>query len=270
LLGGAITEGVDVGAAYVVYTVLLGIAFVTLIPLPYEQPAGPRREVSIAAIKEGIRYVRTHQVPLGAMTLDMFAVLFGGAKGLLPIYAKDILHAGPLGYTVLLSSLEIGALAMSVALVLRPPIYRSGRALVYSVVAFGLLSVAFGLSRNIYVSIVLYMLIGMADEVSVVMRNVLIQLTTPDELRGRVSSVNQVFIQASNQLGSTYSGFMAAVTSAPFATVSGGLAAVGIAVLVGFKMKELFNYVTVAHAPVPLHEPPQTTEEAASAAGGSA
>jgi MFS family permease len=271
LLGGAIIAGIDIGTSYAVYCVLLAIAFTTIALMRYRPNAdAPRRAVSVAAIKEGIRYVWTHQVPLGAMSLDMFAVLFGGAKGLLPLYAKDILHADAIGYTILLSSLEIGALAMSVALVMRPPILRSGRALVYSVVVFGLLTMAFGLSRNLYLSIALYMAIGAADEISVVMRNVLIQLTTPDELRGRVSSVNQVFIQASNQLGSTYSGFLAAATSAPFAVVSGGAAAVAIAAMVGWRMKELFAYRTPRS---PYHAasavPPAATEDAAGGAGGS-
>jgi MFS family permease len=271
LIGGAIIAGVNIGASYVVYTVLLAIALSTLFLLHYEQPAGgPRREVSVKAIKEGIHYVWTHQAPLGAMSLDMFAVLFGGAKGLLPVYAKDILHADAIGYTLLLASLEIGALLMSVALVVRPPIYRTGRALVYSVALFGLLTIAFGVSRNLYLSIALYMLIGAADQISVVMRNVIIQLTTPDELRGRVSSVNQVFIQASNQLGSMESGFVAAATSATFAVVSGGAVAVAVAAAVGYRMRELFNYVTEAHGVTRTPAPgPVADDTAAGAAGGS-
>ena len=138
------------------------------------------------------------------------------------MYATDILHVGGFGYGMLLASIDIGSFIMSVLLVFRPPIYRTGRALVYSVAMFGILTMAFGLSRNIYLSIGLYMLIGAADEISVVMRNVIIQLATPDALRGRVSAVSQVFIQASNQLGSMESGFVAAVTSATFAVVSGG------------------------------------------------
>jgi MFS family permease len=260
LIGGAIISAIDIGTAYAVYTVLLSIAFTMLFFLRYEQKTeGPRREVSVRAIKEGIGYVFNRQPLLGAMSLDMFAVIFSSARGLLPVYAKDILHAEALGYTILLASLEIGALMMSVALVLRPPIYNSGKALVRSVVVFGLLIVAFGLSRNLYLSIVLYMAIGAADEISVVMRNVIIQLTTPDELRGRVSSVNMVFIQASNQLGSAYAGFLAAATSAPFAVVSGGAAAIFVACVIGNRMKQLYNYVTVVHglpsqgAPEPAH-----------------
>src|SRR5690606_15110792 len=157
-------------------------------------------------------FVWQRQPILGAMSLDMFAVIFGGAKGLLPVYAQDILHVGGLGYAMLFASLEIGAFLMSLAIVVRAPVYRTGRVLVYSVAAFGILTMAFGLSRDIYLSIALYMAIGAADQISVVMRNVIIQLATPDELRGRVSSVSQVFIQASNQLGAMESGFVAAVT----------------------------------------------------------
>jgi MFS family permease len=270
LIGGAIITGVDIGSSYVVYCALLSVAFVMLLMMRYQQPVVDNpRKVSLAAINEGIRYLRTHQVPLGAMSLDMFAVLFGGAKGLLPVYAKDILHAEAIGYTVLLSSFEIGALLMSVALILRPPIYRSGRALIYSVVVFGLLTIAFGLSRTLYLSIPLYMLIGAADEVSVVMRNVIIQLSTPDALRGRVSSVNQVFIQASNQLGSMYAGFMAALTSAPFAVVLGGAVAVSVATVAGYRLKQLYGYVTETQ-PVEYEPVAALATEQAVAGGGSA
>jgi len=262
LIGGVLAYEA-IGASYVVYTCLLAGAMVTMAMLSYEHDtSGPKRTVSIAAIKEGISFVRGNQVILGAMTLDMFAVIFGGAKGLLPVYAKDILHAGGLGYGLLLASLEIGASLMALTLVIRPPIYRTGRALIYSVAVFGILTVIFGLSRNLYLSILVYMAIGAADEVSVVMRNVIIQLATPDALRGRVSSVNQVFIQASNQLGAMESGFLAAVTSATFAVVSGGVAAVGVAGVIGWRMKELLNYVTPAHAMHGHGAPPAPSVEA--------
>ncbi|HWO73757.1 MAG TPA: MFS transporter [Dehalococcoidia bacterium] len=241
LVGGVIVVW-DPGAAYIAYSAAIGWAFMMMAVLRYEQRDGARRSVSLQAIKEGLGFVRRNQPIWGAMSLDMFAVIFGGAKGLLPVYASDILHAGGLGYGLLIASLEIGAFLMSAALVLRPPIVRTGRALVYSVVAFGLLTIGFGLSENLYLSIALYMAIGAADQVSVVMRNVIIQLATPDALRGRVSSVNQVFIQASNQLGAMESGFVAAATSAVFAVVSGGVAAVAIAALFGWRLKGLFDY----------------------------
>jgi MFS family permease len=236
--------------------------------LRYEQPTdGPKRTVSIAVIKEGLEFVWRRQVILGAMTLDMFAVIFGGAKGLLPIYAKDILQVGGFGYGLLFASLEIGAFLMAIVLVLRPPIYRTGRALVYSVAIFGLLTIIFGLSRNIYLSIFVFMLVGASDQISVVMRNVIIQLATPDALRGRVSSVSQIFIQASNQLGAMESGFVAAFTSATFAVVSGGVAAVGVTGVVALKLRELFDYRTEAHAKWEAEER-EPVEEPAAASGG--
>jgi hypothetical protein len=157
---------------------------------------------------------------------------------------------------------------MSAILVLRPPIYRTGRALVYSVALFGLLTVAFGLSRNIYLSIAIYMAIGAADQISVVMRNVIIQLATPDELRGRVSSVGQVFIGASNQLGAMESGFVAAVTNATFAVVSGGAAAVTVAAAIGWRVRALLDYTTAAHAGMAWTKQPGRAEEPVPASGG--
>ena len=265
-LVGAILVDLDAASSYVAYSLSLTCAFVTMAALRYVQMQdGPRRTVSIAAIKEGLSFVWSRQVLLGAMSLDMFAVIFGGAaKGLLPVYAKDILQVDGFGYGLLLASMQIGALAMSLALVLRPPIYRTGRALVYSVVVFGALTVAFGLSRDIYLSIGLFMAIGASDQISVVMRNVIIQLATPDILRGRVSSVNQVFIQASNQLGAMEAGFVAALTSATLAVVSGGAIAMGVAFVVAWKLRELFEYRTEAHARW-KDERQDTIEEPASA-----
>ena len=265
-IGGVLAD-VDITGSYMAYSVSIGAAFVTMGLLRYEQKQdGPRRTVSIAVIKEGIDFVRKRQVILGAMSLDMFAVIFGGAKGLLPIYAKDILQVGGFGYGLLFASLEIGALIMSVILVFRPPIYRTGRALLYSVAVFGVLTIVFGLSRDIYLSIGVYMAIGAADQISVVMRNVIIQLATPDELRGRVSSVGQLFIQASNQLGAMESGFVAAVTSATFAVVSGGVAAVGVTAAIAWKMRELYEYRTGAHS-WRKEEKREGVEEPAPAAG---
>jgi hypothetical protein len=268
LLVGGILADLDPAAAYVAYSVSLACAFVTMAALRYVQTDdGTRRSVSIAAVKEGLSFVWNRQVLLGAMSLDMFAVVFGGAaKGLLPIYAKDILEVGGFGYGLLFASMQIGALIMSVALVLRPPIYRTGRALVYSVVVFGALTMAFGLSRDIYLSIGLYMAIGAADQISVVMRNVIIQLATPDVLRGRVSSVNQVFIQASNQLGAMEAGFAAALTSATVAVVSGGAIAVGVAAIVAWKLRDLFDYVTPAHGHAVSHGPPPPSASAVAVA----
>jgi MFS family permease len=206
------------------------------------QPETARPGVSLAAIKEGVQFVWSRQPLLGAMTLDMFAVIFGGATALLPIYATDILHAGPRGYGLLAGSVQAGALVMSVALVLVPPVRRVGRTLLITVMLFGLATIAFGLSRSFLLSLALYMFIGAADQVSVVMRLITIQLSTPDELRGRVSSVSSLFIGASNQLGAAESGFVAAVTSATFAVVSGGIGCLAVVAAVAARMPELRRY----------------------------
>jgi MFS family permease len=240
--GGAIIAAWGVGAAYGAHVALLMGSLAALAFLRYRQPEGPRRDVSIAAIREGIRFVRQRQVILGAMTLDMFAVIFGGATALLPVYATDILNVGPRGYGILTASFELGAFLMAIGLVMRPPIDSMGRTLLITVAAFGLGTILFGLSRSFLLSVVTYMFIGMADQLSVVCRNTTIQLATPDELRGRVSSVSQVFIGASNQLGAVESGFVAAATSATFAVVSGGVGCLGVVTVVAAKMPQLRRY----------------------------
>jgi MFS family permease len=160
------------------------------------------------------------------------------------VYAKDILHAGPRGYGILAASLEAGALLMAVVLVLLPPVRRAGRVMLVTVALFGLGTIAFGLSRNLYLSVATYMFIGMADQVSVVVRQTAVQLTTPDELRGRVSSVNMLFIGASNQLGAVESGLVAAATNATFAVVSGGVGCLAVVGAVWAKLPGLRNYTT--------------------------
>jgi hypothetical protein len=208
----------------------------------YRQSPGQNRGVSIASIVEGVRFVRSRQVLLGAMTLDMFAVIFAGATALLPIYATDILHVGAKGFGLLQASFEFGAFLMAVILVTRPPIVNTGRSLLITVAFFGLGTMVFGASRSFPLSLAAYVSIGMADQLSVVLRQTTIQLSTPDELRGRVSSVSQVFIGASNQLGAVESGLLAAVTSATFAVVSGGAACLAVVGIVSAKMPELQRY----------------------------
>jgi len=176
------------------------------------------------------------------MTLDMLAVIFGGAAALLPIYAADILHVGPRGYGILVSSLDIGALLCSAALTFLPPITRAGPALLLSVAIYGLATILFGVSRWFPLSVGAYMMVGIADQVSVVLRSITIQLTTPDGLRGRVSSVNLVFIGASNQLGAAESGFLAALTSPTISVVGGGLASLLVVLGIALAFPELRRY----------------------------
>ncbi|HEY8154760.1 MAG TPA: MFS transporter [Myxococcota bacterium] len=247
LMSGPALAGVAIGAAGVA-AAYAGIAALSLGAIAGlgrirpRHPDGERRQVSLRAIREGVAYVRGQPVLLGCMTLDMFAVIFAGASALLPVYAQEILRVGPWGFGVLSASLEAGALAMSVLLMVRRPIRGQGRALLAAVAVFGLATIAFGLSRSFWLSVAIYVLVGMADQVSVVMRSTIVQLTTPDELRGRVSSINMIFIGASNQVGAMESGFVAALTSATFSVVSGGVASLAVAALVAARVPALRRY----------------------------
>lgn len=230
------------GLAYGVNAAVIGCSIVTLLLLRPRPREGERRTVSFAAIKEGVQFVWHRQVLLGAMTLDMFAVIFGGATALLPVFAKDVLDVGVLGYGLLAASLDIGALSMALALMFLPPIQRTGRALLIAVAGFGVGTIVFGLSRSFPLSLAAYMFVGAADQISVVMRFTTVQMATPDELRGRVSSVNMLFIGASNQLGRVESGFVAAAMGATFAVVSGGVGCLAVLGAVAAKMPELRRY----------------------------
>ncbi len=241
-IGGLVIGEVGIPAAYAVNAALLGVSLAALAFVGARRQPVEGRSVSVEAIGEGIDFVRRRPVILGAMTLDMFAVIFAGAQALLPIYANVILDVGPRGYGLLSASLELGALIMALLLILLPPIERLGRALLFAVAAYGLATIVFGLSRSFALSVLAYIVVGMADQVSVVARHTLIQLSTPDALRGRVSSVNLIFIGASNQLGAVEAGFVAALTSATFAVVSGGLGCLLVLSLVAARVPELRHY----------------------------
>ena len=232
-----------IASVYALHALLIAGSLASLTALPPLGAATSAR-VSWGAIREGLLFVWRSPVVLGCMTLDMFAVILGGATALLPIYARDILAVGELGYGVLSASLELGALAMSAALIFLPGFRRSGRALLVAVAVYGLATIVFGLSRYFPLSVLAYMVAGMADAVSVVLRGTAIQLSTPDALRGRVSSVNFIFIGASNQLGAAESGFLAAATSATFAVVSGGVGCLLVVALVAWRMPALRGHRT--------------------------
>jgi MFS family permease len=229
-------------AVYAAYATLLAGSVAGLAFLRPGARTGPGRAIDLRAIVEGLAFVRRRRVVLGCMTLDMLAVIFGGAAALLPIYATDILHVGPRGYGLLTSSLEIGAVLTSLVLIVLPPIRHAGRTLLVAVAVYGLATIVFGLSRWFPLSVAAYALVGVADQVSVVMRSTTIQLSTPDELRGRVSAINMMFIGASNQLGAAESGFLAALTSAPFAVVAGGVASLVVVAAVAAWLPQLRRY----------------------------
>lgn len=243
-LAGALIAELGIASVYDGYVVLMAgsLAALSMLRPGRQEPSG--RAPSLAAIREGLDFIRRRQVILGCMLLDMLAVIFGGATALLPVYATEILHVGARGYGVLSAASEVGALATSLILTFAPPVRRAGVTLLAAVAVYGAATLVFGVSRWFPLSVAAFVLVGVADQVSVVMRATAIQLATPDALRGRVSAVNLLFIGASNQLGAAESGFVAALTSAPFAVVSGGVGCLLVVAIVAAAMPELRRYRT--------------------------
>lgn len=193
--------------------------------------AAEDRAGALRSLFAGVHYVRRQPVILGAIMLDMFAVLFGGAIALLPVYAREILHGGPAMLGWLRAAPALGALAMSLYLVRHPPSRRVGSKLLMAIVVFGLATIAFGMSKSFVLSMIALAVNGAADMVSVVIRQTLVQMETPDDMRGRVSAVNSVFIGASNQLGEFQSGAAATLLGPVGAVVAGGAATCALALL---------------------------------------
>lgn len=246
-LTGVVVATAGIAWAYLGAAVFVGGSIVTLMFLTTRLPAARPGAISLSAMLDGLRHVWADPVVLGAMTLDLFAVILGGAAALLPVFAHDVLDVGASGFGVLSASLEIGALTTAVIMLFVPPIRRVGRALLLTVACYGVATVAFGASRWFPLSVVAYAAAGMADQVSVVLRQTTIQLQTPDHLRGRVSAVSSIFIGASNQLSAVESGFIAAATSAPFAVVSGGIGVLVVVAVVAYTLPALRRYELGTH-----------------------
>jgi MFS family permease len=198
--------------------------------------------ITLRGVAEGFEFVWRNKVVLGAMALDMFAVLLSEAKSLLPIFAQDILHVGPIGYGVLASAESIGGLSMTLAMMHRPPMAKAGRSLLLSVAGFGIATATFGMSRWFPLSFVALLAMGAFDCVSVIIRHTLVQMLTPDRMRGRVSAISGMFISASNELGQFESGTLARLTSAVFAVTFGGVATLGVVLGAALGIPELRAY----------------------------
>ena len=217
------------GAASWVYLLdgLLALFFLfTLIGVRARAQTPSLQPLGLRSLAAGIQFVWRTKLILGAISLDMFAVLLGGATALLPIYAKDILDAGPQGLGWLRAAPGVGALLMSIVLAHRRPTQRAGRNLLWSVAGFGLVTVVFGLSRSFWLAWAMLFLAGALDMVSVIIRHTLLQLRTPDGMRGRVSAVNGMFISISNELGEFESGMVAHLFDRPQDPVFGPLVSV--------------------------------------------
>ena len=193
-----------------------------------EAPPPAQRSPVLASIGEGLRFVFGHQILLAALALDMFAVLFGGAISLAPAFIRDVLHAGPEALGILRGAPALGSVAVSLWLARHPLQANAGRILLVAVTGFGACMIGFGLSTSFWLSAAVLLVSGMFDGVSVVVRSTILQLATPDALRGRVSAVNGLFISSSNELGAFYSGVMARLLGLVPSVVVGGITTIAV------------------------------------------
>lgn len=203
------------------------------------------------SLKEGFRFMRDTKVILAAITLDMFAVLFGGAVALLPIYATDILQVGPQGLGIMRAAPSVGAIIMAFVIAHRPPMQNAGRTLLLAVSGFGLATIVFGLSTSFILSVAMLLILGALDNISVVIRGTLLLTQTPDAMRGRISSVNSIFIGISNEMGSFESGLAAAAFGPVIAVVAGGIGTIIVVLVVARVWPEIGQLKTLAP---PIHE----------------
>jgi len=198
-----------------------------------------KQRASLKSLLEGVAFIRRTQIILATITLDLFAVLLGGAVTLLPVYAKDILAVGPAGLGVLQAAPSIGAVLMGVVLAHLPPFRRAGLVLLAAVAGFGVATIVFGLSTSFWLSLLMLAALGALDNISVVIRNSLVLFLTPDDMRGRISAVNNIFIGASNQLGGFESGLTAQLFGPVWSVVGGGIGTVVVVLLVALAWPEI-------------------------------
>jgi MFS family permease len=229
---GGVAYAVSSSLPYAIMVVfwLLGMLFAGAIRL-IAQPAEPKGSASPGDLFAGVKFIRDNPAILGTISLDLFAVLFGGVVALLPIYARDILQTGPWGLGVLRAAPAIGALLTTAILARQPIASRVGLRMFQAVIVFGAATIVFALSHWLWLSMLALAVLGAADTVSVVIRFSLVQLATPDQMRGRVGAVNFLFINASNQLGQFESGVTAALFGVMPAAVLGGVATIAVALL---------------------------------------
>jgi len=197
--------------------------FLLVLPIRSKGQGGGAESSPWQSLVAGMRFVLSKKVILATITLDMVAVLLGGATALLPIFAAKILHCGPIGLGWMRAAPGIGAFVMAILIAYLPPMRRAGKTLLWCVAGFGLATIIFGLSRSLWLSLAMLFLTGVFDSVSVVIRHTIIQLLTPDDMRGRISAVNNIFIGTSNELGALESGLTAATFGPVISVVAGGI-----------------------------------------------
>ncbi|WP_224244910.1 MFS transporter [Hyalangium gracile] len=238
-VGGLLYDALHAAAVYLICAFMMAGAFVMLALMRVRTGRMEQAATSWQRLLAGLRYVRRQKVVLGAISLDLFAVLLGGATALLPIYAQDILHTGPWGLGLLRSAPAIGAALIALSLAIFPLKRNAGVLMLACVALFGVATMVFGVSRNLALSVGALVVLGAADMVSVVIRQTLVQLATPPEMRGRVSAVNMVFIGASNELGEFESGLTAEWFGVVPSVVVGGVGTCVVVALWAWLFPEL-------------------------------
>lgn len=233
---------------YVVSAAAALIFMLAMVGIQYQHQPLEKNPVTLHSLSAGLRFVWRAKVVMAAMTLDMFAVLLGGATTLMPVFAKDILHVGPRGLGWLMAAPSVGAFSMAILLAHRPPFQKAGRALLLAVVGFGAATILFGISKHFWFSLAMLLLIGMFDNISVVIRQTLVQLLTPDEMRGRVSSLNGLFIGTSNELGGFESGLVAGLFGPVISVVSGGVGTLVVVLGIAWLWPQLRRYGRIGGA----------------------
>jgi MFS family permease len=235
------------------FNVLAALIFCGLVTqVRHHRVIAIKEKLTFKTLLTGFRFVFANKIVVRIITLDMLAVLFGGATALLPVYAEKILMVGPIGLGFLMAALPMGAVLCTFILAHRPPLQKAGRAMLWAVAAFGVATIGFGLSHWFWLSFLMLFICGAVDNVSVVVRHTLVQLLTPDDKRGRVSAVNNLFIGTSNELGEFESGFVAQLfgetmgharsTGAVISVVSGGIGTVLVVIVVAIFWPEIRKY----------------------------
>ncbi len=227
------------GWAYLANAVLTIVAAALVLQVRSKQGPTSTEPMSLKSYLAGFKFVWSNEIILATITLDLFAVLLGGAQAILPIFAKDILHVDANGLGWLRAAESIGAVTMALAMAHRPPLRRAGPTLLFAVAMFGMSMVGFGLSKNFYFSFAMLALAGAVDNISIVVRSTLVQVLTPDSMRGRVAAVNSLFIGTSNELGGFESGITAQVFGPVASVVGGGIGSLFVVAMVALKWPQL-------------------------------
>jgi MFS family permease len=256
-LGGFVIAHISVFWALILSAATTAICFWLTSMLPDPPVARKNEPLSFATLVAGVRFVWRVKIILAILTLDLFAVLLGGAVYLLPAFAER-LGVGAWGFGWLRAAPSLGAISMAMLIAHLPPMKRAGRALLLAVIGFGAATIVFGMSKSFWLSLLMLYFTGACDNISVVVRHTLVQLLTPDAMRGRVSAVNQVFIGASNELGGMESGYLGQAVGPVASVVAGGIGAIIVTILVAFKWPEVRQFGSLQSAqPVEELEPAQ-------------